>query len=86
MKKQLLITIAILLSLVGFSQASFPVPTGYGSRTAADFQQRVIDSGGTYYPNVAPHEISERKSYGLEPIFELYPAASSTIKIGRAHV
>ena len=78
MKKLLLINLAILLSVVGFSQGAFPVPTGKGSIEASAFRQRVADSGGTYYPNVASHEIDERTSYGLNPIFEYIPAAVET--------
>ena len=76
--KKLLTLLLTIITLFSFSQGSFNVPVGYGSRQAADFQSRVIDSGGTYYPNIAAHQIDERKSYGLNPVFEFYPAASKT--------
>lgn len=76
--KRLLFSLAILFSFAGFSQGNFPVPVGSPMQEAADFRARVIDSGGTYYNNIAPHEISKRSSYGLNPIFEFYPAAVET--------
>jgi len=76
MKKLILINLAILLSLVGFSQGSFPVPVGKGMTEEATHRARVIAASGTYYPNIAPHEIDERTSYGLQPIFEMIPSGS----------
>jgi len=74
MKKLLTIFLAII-TLVSFGQGSFPTPVGYGSRQAAVFQQRVIDSSGTYLSNVYPHDRDELKSYGLDPVFMFSPAA-----------
>ena len=76
MKKITLILATLFISVFGFSQGDFNVPVNYGSRIASEFQARVIDSGGTYYPNIAAHEIDERTSYGTKPIFEFYAAAS----------
>ena len=76
MKKITTLILAVLFSIIGYGQGDFPVSPNYGGSVTADFQKRVIDDAGTYYSNVAAHNIDERKSYGLNPIFEFYPAAS----------
>ena len=76
MKKITTLILAILFSIIGYGQGDFPVSPNYGSRIASEFQSRVIDSGGTYYPNIAAHQIDQTHSYGLVPIFRMIPAAA----------
>ena len=76
MKKITTLILAVLFSIIGYGQGDFNVPVNYGSRIASEFQARVIDSGGTYYPNIAAHQIDQTHSYGLVPIFRMIPAAA----------
>jgi len=76
MKKLITIFVALIATFAVMAQGTFPVSPGYGSGVEATFRQRVIDSGGTSYPNIAPHIFSEQHSYGLLPIFQMIPAAT----------
>jgi len=86
MKKIKLIILAVLFSIIGYGQGDFNVPVNYGSRIASEFQARVIDSGGTYYPNIAAHQIDQTHSYGLVPIFRMIPAAAGASVYSLSHL
>lgn len=81
MKKQFLILIAVLIGLTSFGQQSlgnFPLSPNEGGITEAAHRQRVIDSGGTYYPNIAPHILDVQKSYGRLPDNQMIPSGEGT--------
>ena len=83
MKKTLITLISVtLFSVIAMAQGTHPVPYGYGMTKAAAFRDRVQDSGGTYYNNIAAHEFSELYSYGLNPVFAYYPASTDTLVDG----
>jgi len=69
--KKLILILAVLISAVGFAQT---VPVGYGGMRAAEFQGRIIDSSGTYLPNVYPPVIDNLYRQGIYPLNIMVPA------------
>jgi hypothetical protein len=78
--KKLLTLLLLIPFLLTAQQGTNTPPVGFGGLEMAAFQQRVIDSSGTYLPNTGAHDIDNLYSHDLysDAILMMTPAGWHT--------